>query len=276
MKDKRVYAYIMRYILLIVLTLVWITPVYIMIISSVKTTGEMFDNVFRIPKKLILNNYLLIWSQTDLLKYFTNNVIVTVSSLILIVAIASMASYGVYRSRIKIVNSLYYIFVLGLMIPTQVGMVTIYLTMRSLSLYDSIFGLIALYTSVSMPIAVFVYTGFFRDMPAEILEAAVIDGAGEFAIFRRIVMPLCKNISFTVMIISGVFVWNDFTYPLILIKNIDLRTLQYGLYSLKGEFYSNYPLLFAGVVFISIPVILLYAVLQKQFIAGMTAGAVKG
>ena len=266
----------MRYTLLIILTLIWITPVYIMVISSVKTTSELFGNVFRLPQKLVLSNYLVIWTQTDLLKYFKNNVIVTAASLLLIVAISSLAAYGVYRSRIKIVNSLYYVFVLGLMIPTQVGMVTIYLTMKGLGLYDSIFGLIALYTSVSMPIAVFVYTGFFRDMPVEILEAAVIDGAGEFAIFSRIVMPLCKNISFTVMIISGVFVWNDFTYPLILIKNIDLRTLQYGLYSLKGEFYSNYPLLFAGVVVISIPVIILYAVLQKKFIAGMTAGAVKG
>jgi len=265
-----------RYVVLVILAFVWVTPMYVVVVSSMKSIRELFSAVFRLPEHLDLSNYVRIWNETDLLRYMLNNVFVTFAALALTTLIASLAAYAIYRARSRILASLYYLFVLGLMIPTQVAMVTIYLTMKGLGLYNSLWGLVLLYTGMSMPLSVFIFTGFFRDTPRAIFEAAVMDGAGEFATYNRIIMPLSKNVIFTVLIINGVFVWNDFMYALILIRDTALRTLQYGLYALKGEYTSEYPLIFAGVVTISVPIILLYIFFQKRFIAGMTAGAVKG
>jgi raffinose/stachyose/melibiose transport system permease protein len=275
MKKIKIKNFVI-YGLLVGMALFWILPLYIVTITPLKSTQDLFSNVYGLPKKFLFSNFLNVWSEIRISLFFRNSVIITAVTIILLLFFASISSYAICRSGWKVTKSVYFLFTVGLMIPTQVGMVTLFLTIKKTGIYNAPAGLILPYIAMSLPIAVFIFVGFFRSLPSAIIESAYIDGCGEFQIYRKIVMPLSTGAASTVIIYCSVSVWNDFTYPLLFTRGDDWKTLPLGIYSMKGQFMSDYPLMFAGIVLATVPILAAYIILQKQFIAGLTAGAVKG
>jgi raffinose/stachyose/melibiose transport system permease protein len=167
-------------------------------------------------------------------------------------------------------------FVGGLMIAPQVYMMPLFIMMNALGLVDSLLGVILATVAWQLPIAVLLLTGFIKGIPKEILEAAFVDGASEWRVYRSLVVPLTAPAFAALAIFSLVITWNDLLFPLILLKSNESKTLPLALLEFKGQYLTNYPLLFAGVVVASIPMVLAYIFLQRYFVQGLSLGAVKG
>lgn len=265
-----------RYLVLAFFALLILFPVYMVLMGSFKTEFELYDNVFGLPAALHTENYVTAFVGGNLQAYYLNSVIVTGCSLVLIMLLSSMAAFALTRLRLRRSKLFYLLFVVGIAVPTQVGIVQLAIQMSRMGLTDSLLGLICVYVAYELPFSVFIFYGFMQAVPWEIQEAAVIDGCTSFGIYRRIMLPLCRSAIATVAIFNLVAIWNDMLFPLVLISKESLRTLPYGLLQFRGQYASAYPVIFAGVILITLPLVILYLCLQKQFIQGLTQGAVKG
>ncbi|HHW48839.1 MAG TPA: carbohydrate ABC transporter permease [Clostridiaceae bacterium] len=273
---KKVLFKIIKYAVLILFAVFIVYPVFVVVMSSFKTTAEIYQDTFGLPSKLNFSSYVTAWVNGNLSTYYVNSVIITFVSIFFVVVLASFASFAITREDCMFKKVLYGAFVAGISIPYQVGILPLYLQMSKLNLVNNRLGLILIYVAFGLPFSVFVMSGFFRTIPKDIEESAIIDGCNNYQIYAKIVVPLSPTVITTVVIFELVTIWNDMFFPLIFISSKDLRTIPIGLLSFKGEFISNYPAMFAGVVIASLPLIIAYLLLQKQFIEGLTAGAVKG
>jgi len=253
-----------------------IVPLLVVIDSSFKSLGELFQNPLLPPATFTAANYVTLATQVPLGLYFLNSVIVTGSSVIAVIVFGSMIAYAVLRLPRKLSYALYAVFTVGLMVPSQANLISVYVEMSDLHLVDTLYGLILVEVAFLLPVAVFIMGGFMRSMSPEIMEAAKVDGANEWQMYYRIALPLTTPAIASTAIFGGVIVWNDLLFPLLLLKTNTNFTLPLALLSFSGEYQTNYPVIFAGVLLASIPVVVLYLFLQKYFIAGLTAGAVKG
>lgn len=256
--------------------LVILYPILLVIVSSFRTNQEVMLDLFGLPKRLMLDNYLTVWSKSNIPVYLKNSVINTGFSVSAILLLASLVAYVATRSDCVFAKPLYLLFTLGIAIPMQVGIISEYLMMARLKLLNSNLGLILIHTAYGLPMAVFIMYNFFRVIPKEIQESATVDGCGNSQLYARIIMPLSTPVLTSVSIFSLVAVWNDLFFPLIMVSKQAVKTLPLGLIAFRGEFITDYGVLFAGVVVVSIPLATAYLLLQKKFISGMTAGALKG
>ncbi|WP_067933216.1 carbohydrate ABC transporter permease [Alicyclobacillus kakegawensis] len=256
--------------------LVIAVPVLVVVESSFKSLATLYQDPLWPTKGMSGQSYQTLTSQVPLFRYFMNSAEVTVVSLILIILLGSMISYAILRLPRIPSMIVYGVFAVGMMIPTQVNMIPMYLEMARLGLVNSRIGLILVETAFLLPICVFIIGGFMRTLAKELLEAAKVDGSGEWQMYWRIAMPLSMPAIASAAVFAGVIVWNDLLFPLLLIKSNDKDTLPLALLSFSGQYQTNYPVIFAGVLLASIPMVVLYVFLQRYFIAGMTAGAVKG
>jgi raffinose/stachyose/melibiose transport system permease protein len=173
-------------------------------------------------------------------------------------------------------NIIFALIIIGMAVPAQVNMIPQYSLFRQLGLLNSLTGLVLINITVTLPVAVFIITGFMRALPRELLEAAEVDGASSWRTYRSVVMPLSLPSVSATMIFLLVMHWNDLLYPLLFIRSSSRATIPLALLNFKGEYLTNYPLLFTGVVIASLPIVLAYLFLQRYFVAGITAGSVKG
>lgn len=208
--------------------------------------------------------------------YFINSTIVTLFSVSSTLFFAAMIAYGITRLNNWIGNVIFILFTLGMMVPAQVNMVPLYSLVQSLGLTNSLLGLILVNISVTLPIAVFILTGFMKTLPKELYEASTLDGAGNWKMFTKIVIPLSLPSLSATAIFLFVMHWNDLLYPLLFITDNAYKTLPLALLEFQGQYSTNYPMLFTGVLIASAPMVIAYIFLQRFFVAGMTAGAVKG
>jgi raffinose/stachyose/melibiose transport system permease protein len=185
-----------------------------------------------------------------------------------------MVAYGLSRYRFKGNDFLQIYFLLGLMFPIQLGILPIFIILRSLGLINSLLGMVLIYTA-NMSLPVFIFSRFFRTLPKAMYESAIIDGAGEFRIFAQIMMPICKPVYATVGIINLVTIWNDFYMPLVFLTGKHVRTLTLGIYRYMSNFLANWHLVFTAVTVALIPVFILFFIFSRQLVAGLTAGSVK-
>lgn len=253
-----------------------IVPISMVFLSTFKTTQELYTNPMGWPARWSLENYIQLFNYEHMLVYFKNSVIITGVCVIIVLTLASMISYTIIRLPKWAGNILFAFFTLGMMIPTQVNMIPQYLLLDRLNLLDTRLGVIVITSATLIPIAVFIMTGFMKTLPRGLFEAAMIDGASHFTIFSRIVIPLSLPSLATVAIFSMVIVWNDLLFPLLVLKSKELQTMPLALLNFQGEYLTNYPMIFAGVVVASLPMIIAYVFLQRYFIAGMTSGSLKG
>jgi raffinose/stachyose/melibiose transport system permease protein len=262
-------------IILIANTVVVLYPIMMMGLSAFKSTREIFRNPFGLPEQWSLANFLRVWEQTNFPLYFRNSIVVTVGAVALILVFGVMASYALARYKFPGNELLYLFFLSGLMLPLKLAVIPLFIQFRAMGLTNSHLGLICIYAAEGLPSAVFILTGFLRTLPHDLENAARIDGASELQILWRIMLPLIRPALVIVAIYNLVPVWNDFFFPLVFIQNERLKTLPLGLTVFMGQYSTDWAVLFAGLTIAALPVIVLYIFLSKQFIAGLTAGAIK-
>lgn len=250
-------------------------PLLLMIVSSFKTTIEIFQHPLAWPSAWSLDTYKKLLDQIPFGSYFVNSMIVSVASVLLVVLFGSMASFYIARFSFKWNGALLFLFLIGMMIPIKLGIVPLYMLMKNLGLTNSLLSLICMYTATGLPLAVLILTSFFKTLPNELEEAARIDGASDLRILWSIIFPLMRPVLGTVMIVNFIGAWNDFFFPLIFITDDAKKTIPIGMLSLFGEHSADWSTLFAGLTLSSLPMIILFFFASKQFMDGLTAGAVK-
>ncbi|MGH2531652.1 MAG: carbohydrate ABC transporter permease [Thermomicrobiales bacterium] len=263
-------------LLLLAYAAIVLYPILIMLISSLKTTGEIFQSPLNlIPETLRFGNYSQAWNQANFGVYFRNSLFVGVVSVFVILFFGSMAAYVLARYPFRGNRVIYLLFLAGFMIPTRLAIVPLFIMMRDLRLLDTLWSLICVYVAGGMPFTIFLLVSFFRHIPRDLEDAAVIDGAGPFQIYYQIMLPLIRPALATVGLFHFLNVWNDFFFPLIFIRSEELRTIPLGISTFFGEYSNDWSLLFAGLSISIVPVIVVYVLASKQFISGLTAGAIK-
>lgn len=261
----------------VVFPLVWVAY------SSLKPDDAIFHATFALPEASDLrwDNYGRAWREARFGDYLFNSVVVTGSSVVLIVGLGAMAAYALARFRLRGGRAVFWLFLAGLMIPAQLAIVPLFFELRAIALLNSRLGLVLVYVANGLPFAVFILAGFFRGLPRALYEAAVIDGCGEWAAFRRVMLPLARPGLVTVAIFQFIGVWKEYFLAFMLVGG-DLdgsaRTLPLGLanLSIAAEYRTDYGMLFAGIVLVTLPILAIYLLLQRQIIKGVAAGALKG
>jgi raffinose/stachyose/melibiose transport system permease protein len=261
--------------ILIVYAAIVLIPFSMVLFTTFKSTPELYKNPLGLPESWSLANYKELFLKESMTTYFMNSVIVTVVSVSIIIFLASLIAYAIFRMPKKAGYILFGFFVIGMMVPTQVNMIPIYMLVNKIGLLDTHIGVILVTVGSLIPIAVFILSGFMKTLPEELIEAAKIDGAGEWKTYAKVVVPLSLPSIATVAIFAFVIVWNDLLYPLLLLKSAEVKTLPIALLSFQGQYMTNYPMIFSGVIIASIPMIIAYVFMQRYFIAGMTAGSIK-
>ena len=253
-----------------------IVPLLVVVFGSLKTTEALFASPFLPPTNWQGSNYTQIVGESGLGRAFVNSVIVTGCSVPLTLFIASLAAYGIARIPGWRSGLIFGFIVFGMAVPAQANMIPQYVQFETFGLTDSLIGLILINVVITMPIAVFILTGFLKTLPQELFEAAAMDGSGPWRTYRSIVIPVAVPSISATAIFLFVIHWNDLLYPLLFIQEPAKRTVPVALLSFQGEYLTNYPLLFTGVIVASAPIVTAYVFLQRYFVAGITAGAVKG
>ncbi len=264
------------YAILIAWCLVVLFPIYTMLINSVKPQREIFRNPFVPHWPITFDGFQTVWNDGRFDLYFRNSIFVTLVSLTLIILLGSLAAYALAMWRSRWSMLIYIFFIAGLMIPIRLGTINIFQIIQSMGLTDSVFSLIPVYVAMGLPISVFVLTTFIRGLPADLIDAAHVDGAGELRIYRSVIMPLIRPAVATVVIFNLIPVWNDLWVPLIFIRAENQRTVILGVSLLFGQYQTNWTRILAALSMAAIPILILYLLMSKQFIKGLTAGAVKG
>ena len=264
------------HIILISWTLVVIFPLWVMVINSFKDRLSIYQNPFGLPETWNFINYSAVLRDGDFLIYFKNSFIAVTFSLALLLVIGSLAAYALATWRSRASRLLYFFFIAGMMLPIKIASIRILELIRFLGLLNTVWSLIPIYVAMGIPIAVFILTEFIRQIPHELTEAGIIDGAGRLGIFIRIIAPLLRPALATVAIYNLVPFWNDLWFPLIFINDDRAKTLLLGVTRLFGQYQTDWSKVLAVLTLSAIPVIILYLFMSKQFIKGMTAGAVKG
>jgi raffinose/stachyose/melibiose transport system permease protein len=250
-------------LMLAINAVIMIYPLFVMVMSSFKTNAEIFSSPFALPAHFSLANAERVWSETNFVRYLANSVGIT------------MAAYAIARYQFRLSALVLMFFLSGMTVPLKLAIIPLFIQLDSLGLVDSYAGLVLVYVAMGIPSAVFIMTGFLRTLPRELEESARMDGASEFRIMRSIMLPLARPALVIVAIQNAVPIWNDFFFPLVLITSDELKTLPQGLTVFVGEFTTDWGVLFTGLTLAALPITLLYIVLSKQFISGITQGAVK-
>lgn len=228
------------------------------------------------PQTFTFDNIISAFSKMNYTTTFVNSVIVLLLSCSIFVVMGSMTAYGICIARNKTFHYIYIFFVSLIALPFQAAMVPLVSLLRDIGLADSYLGLALVYSAMFMPFIVFLYTGFMRSIPMEIMESARIDGCNYFQAYLHIYMPLLKTITGIVLVLRGVYVWNDLQVPLIVINDPAKQTLQQRLYVFAQSRIGNFDLVFAGALIVCLPMVILFLVMQKSFIKGVMAGSIKG
>jgi raffinose/stachyose/melibiose transport system permease protein len=247
-------------------------PLLLMVANSLRPTAEIFAHPLGLPTAPSAAAYARAWSEASFARFLTNSLLVTVLAVALGTAVSVLAAYPLARYRFPGAGLLSAYFLSGLMLPIRLGILPIFYLLASFRLIDQHLGLILVYAASGVPFSVFVLTGFFRTLPGELEEAARIDGAGDLRIFAQVMLPLVRPALATVVVFQFVPLWNDFIYPLVLLRTTEKATLPVGLTLFFGEFQTDWSTLFAGLVIATVPLVALFLVATKQIIAGLTAG----
>ncbi|MCL4425433.1 MAG: carbohydrate ABC transporter permease [Firmicutes bacterium] len=276
MKPRISWSTTVLYFILSLLAVLSLYPLVVMVLSSFRSTAEILTDPLSLPHHLDLTAYVKIWQTIKFGTYLKNSLVVSVTSVFLILALGSMAAFYLARYNFRHANVLGLYFLAGLMIPVRLAILPLFLLMRNLGLLDTHFSLILTYVASGLPFAVFILTGFFRTLPRELEDAARMDGCSELMLYYRIMLPLVRPALATVGIMNFINFWNDFFFPLIFLRSEALKTIPLGMAALFGEHETEWGLLFAGLTTSALPMVLLFLLASRQFIRGLTAGAVKG
>lgn len=264
------------HIIMIIWSLIAMMPVWLLLINTLKPKKEIYTNPFGLPREWTLDNYRYIISDNNFFGYFRNSFIVVVVSLAVILLLGSLCAYALAHWRTRTSRGVYFFIIVGMMLPIKIATIRLLEIMKTLGLLNTLWSLFPVYIAMGLPVAVFILTEFIRGLPGELYEAGFMDGAGRFMIYRKIVLPLIRPALATVAIYNLVPIWNDLWFPLIFINVENQKTVLLAVTRLQGQYTTDWPKLLTILSLSALPVIVLYLTMSKQFIKGLTAGAVKG
>jgi raffinose/stachyose/melibiose transport system permease protein len=251
---------------------VFILPVYVLVVLAFKPQSEWRNHPLSLPHSAFLGNFDQAWEQADLGHALLASGIVVVVSGLILVAIGSLGGFAIARRGGRLGYGLYIIFLAGLVVPFQLALIPLYTLMRDMQLLGSPLSLILFYSGLQMPLTIFLYAGFIRALSRSYEEAASLDGASRLQAFVHVVFPMVLPVTGTVIILNGVFTWNDFMTPLLYLSGSDWQTVPVAIYSFAGQFVSDWGLIFAGLLLSVIPVLVVFFTLQRQLIHGFSGG----
>lgn len=275
--NKKALAWkIVIYIFLVLMAFLYLAPLVWMFFVSLKTNTEIFKSPFALPEEIQLGNYIFAWTAGKLGIATLNSAIVCVTALILNIIIGCMASFALGRLRFKMSGAVMTYFLIGMMVPIHCILIPLFKTFSNMHLYNSLLGLIIPYTVISLPATIFIMTGFFKNMPNEMFEAACIDGCSIYKIFTSIALPLSKTGIFVTALMAFVGNWNELLLAMVFISDDAKKTLPVALSKFVGPYNTNYTQMFAAIIIAILPTIIVYCCFSNQIVDGLTAGAVKG
>jgi raffinose/stachyose/melibiose transport system permease protein len=251
-------------------------PIVLVVLGSFKTVNQFFSNPYGLPDSFDFFNYRRAWEQARIQTTMKNSFISTGMGVLVSTFLACLAAYGLSRFNFPGRIPLRLVFIGGLVVPVQLIILPIFIMFRQLHLLGDIWSLTILYCALGIPLGVLVLTGFFAALPRDLEDAARMDGASHFQVFWRIMLPLTRPAIAAVIILNSVWMWNDFFLGFILINDQDSFTLPRGIVAFRGTYSTEWGLIFASVTISIVPVVFAYLLLSRQFIAGLTAGSVKG
>ena len=262
---------------LVVLVLLYLSPLGMMILNAFKSYSEIMTNVLAAPKKLSFKNFEVVFKDMNYPKVFLNTLFVTVIGVAGIVLFGSMAGYKMARIKTRYSKLSFLYCIMPMMVPFQSFMITLVVIARHLGFTNSLLGLGIIYWGLGCPMAIFLYQGFTKTIPYELEEAAIVEGCTGFPLFFTVVFPLLKSVSASVIVVNAMWIWNDFLLPLLIIGGSrSAKTLQLAAYSFMGQYKSEWQNIMAAAILIIIPALVIYVIFQKHIIKGLVAGAVKG
>ena len=273
-RTGRLWVALLRHGFLLLFTLFALLPGIFTILQSFKSLFDFYASPLGLPQQWLFSNYTNVWREAGIPQAALNSVIVTGASVPLILILSALTAYGLARFRFPGSPIVYYLFLAGLIIPIQLTILPLVVLDKKLGLINTYLALILPYAGTHLSFPVFLLVGFIRTLPGELRDAALIDGATEMQVFSRVILPLLRPPMATVAILNVVSIWNDFFFPLVVSPK--LPTLQVGVYNLIGQYATEWGQIFAGVVMAALPLVIAYLLLTKQFIAGLSSGAIKG
>ncbi len=259
---------------LLLISIATVYPFVWMILTSVRESNSVFGGAF-LPESVTFDAYARVLEFTGFMGHYWNSIWITLVTCAVVLVLSTLCGYAFAKLRFPFKNVLYIVLLSTLMMPGTALIIPVYLQLRSFGLLDSQLGLIIVYASGAAPFSMFLMRAFFESLPDELVHAARVDGAGELKIFLRVVLPLARPGIATVVIFQFLATWNEFLMANTVLQTPDKLPLQPVLFSLQGQYSTDWTTLSAGLTLSAVPVILVYVFLQKQFIAGMTLGAVK-
>lgn len=274
--NSALFQNIIKYTFIILAVSLTLIPIYLIFIGSVKPEQEIYTNIFGLPKVLMPANYKDAWVMGSFSIYYKNSIIIAVFTTAISLAVSACAGYVLSRRDLYFRKILSYFFLVGITIPGQVAIMPLFIQMRNFGLYNTLQGLIIVLVGYRIAFTTIIFTRFMRQLPQEIEEAALIDGCSVWQNFVRIVLPLSTNVLCVGTILTAVSSWNNFFHPMVFISTNSLKPLPAGLMAFRGENTIVFTKLFAAIAIVTLPVIIIYLLLQKYFVQGITVGAVKG
>ncbi|PPF82296.1 carbohydrate ABC transporter permease [Pseudoclavibacter sp. RFBJ3] len=256
--------------------IVFLLPFYFLVITAFKSDQEVFStSATELPATWTVENFANVMTatgQSNVLIGLLNSIIITGGTIVCMVILGALAGYVITRSTRRWTQVSYYIFLIAIILPTQLGTVPLYMGARALGLTGSLWGMIMLYTGMLLPLAIFLYANFFRGLGTDYEEAAALDGASPTQVFFQIILPLMAPATGTVAILAGLIVWNDFFTSLIFLGGSDFQTLPVAMYYYVGALVSQWNQIFSIVIISMVPILIFYLVAQKQFMQGFAGG----
>ncbi len=276
MKTNRAGRIVLE-VVMVILSLIFLYPLFLTIINSLKSFSEVMTDVIALPKSLAFENYSYVWKFINYPRLFLNNAVITILGLAGIILVSSIASYKLARTKSKASSIIYFLCIMPMLIPFQSIMLTVLQMAKNLHLSESTWGLGIMYWGFGAPLALFIYHGFVKGIPKEIDESATIDGASGFRLFFSVIFPLLKSVTTTIIIIDVMWIWNDFLLPLLMVNGSpDTKTLTLAAYTFVGQYTSDWQYAMTAMVMAVLPSIVVFIFLQKYIVKGVVAGAVKG
>jgi len=257
--------------------IIQIFPLIWLIFFSLKSNSEIFGgNIIGLPEKFMWQNYKQAFVGGKVGLFFFNSVIVTGVTIIVSGLLASMTAYAIVRMKWKLSKPILTIFLMGMMIPVHAALLPLFLILKNLGLYDTLWALIVPYTAFALPMAIFILTSFLQSIPKELEEAALMDGCNIYQSFFRVILPIIRPALATVSIFTYLFTWNELMFAVTFISKQQYKTLTVGIMSMVGQYSTNWGPIGAGLVIATLPTVLIYILMSNQVQRSLTSGAVKG
>ena len=245
---------------------------------SFRTTNDILDNPYGISWPPYIKNYIYAFTKFGFLRYVGNSVFVTVCALAITTIVTSMAAFGFARQRYQfgLRELIYYLIFISIMFPPQISLLALFQILVRYNLYNTLWGLILVYSASALPFNIFLLRAFFAQIPQDIEDASRIDGCSDWQMFWRVMFPIARPAVATTIVLNFINFWNEFLYAVTFVTKQEARTLPLAVMFFLGEAYLDLGMLASGLMVSVLPVIILYLILSEQFIKGMTAGAIKG